>query len=120
MIDFDAMMQGRPYPAGWTKMDDTEKLDHVATRMLAEDRTAHGIKKHEYLREEGILSKSQRERRLRREVYSYDSVLLPELEGLSREQFHKGVFGRIHRKADRQREPWMGGDPIAYWGDPDD
>lgn len=66
--DPDSLLGSRKRPKGWDSLSQGAKLDYIATRILAEDR--RGITSHNALRESGILSVSQYERRLAREVYS--------------------------------------------------
>lgn len=68
LTDPDRLLGNRKKPKGWELLSKGAKLDYVATRILAEDR--HGMKSHTDLRNTGILSVSQYERRLSREVYS--------------------------------------------------
>lgn len=74
-------------PRGWNSMSKFGKLDFIATRMLAMSRTT---KSHRVMKEEGILSVSQMERRRRREVYSKFGSLdaIPPV---------RGQFSRVYR-----------------------
>lgn len=75
-------------PKHWSKMSKISQIDFVATRILADNRTTTS---HNAMREEGILSVSQYDRRLAKEVYSTHGSLdeLPP---------ERGVFGRRHVK----------------------
>lgn len=73
-------------PKSWDKLSAIGQLDYIATRILAGSRTTTS---HREMREEGILSVSQYERRLAREVYSSYGTL----DGIPPE---RGVFGRRH------------------------
>lgn len=64
-----------------------EQYEYIATRMLAEDR--HGTTSHQEIKESGILSVSQYERRRNREVYS-------EQGSLDTIKPKAGVFSRTH------------------------
>lgn len=75
-------------PRGWRRMNTSGKLDFIATRILAESRTT---KSHRVMKEEGILSTSQMERRKRREVYS-------KLGSLDISPLPRGQFSRKYRK----------------------
>lgn len=80
-------------PKHWSKMSKVSQLDFVATRILANSRTTTS---HNAMREEGILSISQYDRRLAKEVYSTHGSLdeLPPV---------RGVFGRKHVKRESRR-----------------
>jgi len=64
-----------------------EKLEWIATRILADDRK--GTTSHQEIKESGILSVSQYERRRNREVYS-------EVGSLDDIKPTQGVFSRTH------------------------
>lgn len=66
--DPEVLMGDRKRPKKWKFMTYNEKLDFIATRILAEDRV--GTTSHKEIKDSGILSISQYERRKRREVYS--------------------------------------------------
>lgn len=66
--DPEKLMGDRKRPKHWDLLSFEEKLEYIASRILAEDR--HGITSHKALKETGILSNSQYERRRNREVYS--------------------------------------------------
>lgn len=74
-------------PRGWNSMSVSRKLDFIATRMLANSRTTRSHKK---MKEEGILSVSQMERRRRREVYS-------KFGSLDAIPPQRGTFSRVYR-----------------------
>lgn len=71
-------------------MSREEKLDFIATRILAEDRRRQGLTSHRAIRETGILSISQYERRLSKEV-----------TGNLNAHVDRGVFGRVARAGKR-------------------
>jgi hypothetical protein len=85
--DPEVLLDGRRRPRGWKSLTYEEKLEYVATRILAEDR--HGTTSHQEIKESGILSVSQYERRLNREVYS-------EVGSLDTIKPKQGVFSRTH------------------------
>lgn len=68
------------------------QLDYIATRILAKSRTTTS---HREMREEGILSVSQYERRLHREVYSNFGTL----NNIQTVEMQQGVFGRVFPKS---------------------
>lgn len=105
MIDFEALLGDRKKPWNWEDMDDSERLDFIATRMLAEDRNDSGITSHAEMKDSGILSESQMERRIRREVYS---VVQEWGDIISGPEITPGVFGRIHRET-RRTKGWDSG-----------
>lgn len=75
-------------PKKFHKFSVSDQLDHIATRILAQSRTTRS---HNEMKEEGILSKSQYDRRLNREVFSnYGSLETIEPQ--------RGVFSRTHVK----------------------
>lgn len=75
------------------------QLDFIATRIIAKSRTTTS---HREMREEGILSVSQYERRLHREVYSNHGTL-----ALQTDEMRNGIFGRVHvkKRGERVRAP---------------
>lgn len=87
MDQHDIKIPGNPKKfAGLSK---AMQLDYVATRMIAQSRTTT---KHTEMRAEGILSVSQFERRVSREVYSnYGTLNHPQAPEPTR-----GVFTRKH------------------------
>lgn len=85
--DIEKLLAGRKKPKGWKYFSEQEKLDWIATRMLAEDR--HGVTSHSEIKESGILSVSQYERRRAREVHS-------EFGSLDVIKPTEGVFSRVH------------------------
>lgn len=85
--DPDFLLGDRRKPRGWNKLTYEQKLDHIATRLIAEDRK--GITSHKELKESGILSVSQYERRRKREVYS-------QLGDLDTVKVKEGQFSRVH------------------------
>lgn len=85
--DPDVLLGDRRHPRGWKSMTYEEQLEYIATRMLAEDR--QGTTSHQEIKESGILSVSQYERRRNREVYS-------EQGNLDTIKPKKGVFSRTH------------------------
>lgn len=85
--DPEILLEGRRHPKGWKSLTYFEKLEHIATRILAEDR--HGTTSHQEIKESGILSISQYERRRNREVYS-------EVGSLDTIKPTQGVFSRTH------------------------
>jgi hypothetical protein len=85
--DPEILLGDRQHPRGWKSLTYEEKLEYIATRILAEDR--HGITSHQEIKESGILSTSQYERRKNREVYS-------ELGSLDTIKPTQGVFTRVH------------------------
>lgn len=85
--DPEVLLNGRRHPRGWKLLTYEQKLDYIATRMLAEDR--HGTTSHKKLKESGILSVSQYERRRNREVYSQQG-------DLDTIKVKRGVFNRAH------------------------
>lgn len=66
--DPEFLLGDRRKPRDWNKLTNEQKLDYIASRIIAEDR--HGVTSHKELKETGILSISQYERRRKREVYS--------------------------------------------------
>lgn len=96
---FDSLLKsGSKRPKEWNLLSHEAKLEFIATRMLAEDR--HGTTKHSEIKDSGILSVSQYERRLAREVSSnyFD------LGGLDNQDvpITTGIFGRAHKKSTRK------------------
>lgn len=85
--DPEILLGDRRHPKGWKSMSLQEKYEFIATRRLAEDR--QGVTSHSEIKETGILSISQYERRLGREVYS-------ELGSLDTVAPKPGVFHRVH------------------------
>src|SRR3954468_16544429 len=85
--DPEVLLGERRHPRGWKAMTYEEQLEYIATRMLAEDR--HGTTSHQEIKESGILSVSQYERRRNREVYS-------EQGSLDTIKPKEGVFSRTH------------------------
>lgn len=89
--NLDALLKeqvGEPPPKKWGIMSRSQRLDHIATRILAQSRTTTSFTE---ISDEGILSVSQYGRRRNREVFSkYGS-----LEDLPPT---RGVFGRTHVK----------------------
>lgn len=85
--DPDFLLGDRRKPRGWNKLTYEQKLDYIATRLIAEDR--RGITSHKELKESGILSVSQYERRRKREVYS-------QLGDLDTVKVKEGQFSRVH------------------------
>ena len=85
--DPEVLLGNRKHPKGWMSMSRYDKLEYIATRMLAEDR--HGTTSHAEIKESGILSVSQYERRLSREVYS-------EIGDLDTIKPIHGTFNRVH------------------------
>jgi hypothetical protein len=93
--DPEVLLGERRHPKGWTSLSYEEQLEYIATRILAEDR--HGTTSHSEIKESGILSVSQYERRRNREVYterdSLDSVSTGGRGGTK-----EGVFSRVHTR----------------------
>jgi len=87
--DPEVLMGSRKRPKIWDEMNLEAKLDYIATRMLAEDRV--GTTSHSEIKETGILSVSQYERRRRREVYS-------EYGSLDNIKPKQGQFSRVHTR----------------------
>lgn len=85
--DPEVLLGDRNHPRGWKAMTYEQKLDYIASRIIAEDR--HGITSHKELKESGILSTSQYERRRNREVYS-------QVGDLDAIKVKPGVFSRTH------------------------
>jgi len=85
--NLEDLLGDRPHPKGWKSMTDTQKLDYIATRMLAEDRD--GTTSHTEIKDSGILSVSQFERRRSREVFS-------QYGELDTKRPEPGVFSRTH------------------------
>ena len=85
--DPEVLLGDRRHPRGWKLMNYEQKLDYIASRILAEDR--HGVTSHKELKESGILSTSQYERRRNREVYS-------QVGDLDSIKVKEGVFSRTH------------------------
>jgi hypothetical protein len=85
--DPEILLGDRRHPKGWKSMTDAEKLEYIATRSLAEDR--EGTTSHTEIKDSGILSVSQQERRKNREVFS-------EFGDLDAKKPIQGVFGRVH------------------------
>lgn len=85
--DPDVLLGDRRKPRGWSSLTYEQKLDHIASRIIAEDR--HGVTSHKELKETGILSVSQYERRRKREVYS-------QLGDLDTIKVKEGQFSRAH------------------------
>jgi hypothetical protein len=93
--DLEALMGDRRRPKDWGRMGRDAKLDFIATRMIAEDR--HGITSHTQLKEgHSILSVSQYERRLAREVYS-------DLGSLEDIPPSRGAFSRKYARREKKR-----------------
>ncbi len=116
--DPEVLLDGRRHPRGWKSLTYEEQLEYIATRILAEDR--HGTTSHQEIKESGILSVSQYERRRGREVYteidSLDSIKTGGRGGSA-----EGVFSRTHvrdirgiRKDKAPKEP-----KLAATGDAD-
>lgn len=93
--DLERLLAGRKKPKGWKYLTYEDQLDWIATRILAEDR--HGITSHQEIKESGILSVSQYERRRNREVHS-------EFGSLDVVKPTEGVFGRVHVRDLRGRK----------------
>jgi hypothetical protein len=98
----ESLLGERRKPWGWESMSESARLDHIADRILAEDRGAQGITGHRKLRETGILSVQQMKRRQSREVYSnytagggLDDEETPIRHGRDAGQ---GVFGRTYAR----------------------
>ena len=87
--DPEVLMGTRKRPKLWDEMSFESKLDYIATRILAEDRV--GTTSHSEIKETGILSVSQYERRRRREVSS-------EFGSLDAVKPKQGVFSRVHTR----------------------
>lgn len=85
--DPDKLMGERKRPKDWDELPVEQKLEYIATRILAEDR--FGVTSHKALKETGILSNSQYERRRNREVYS-------EFGSLDEIKPNEGQFSRTH------------------------
>lgn len=85
--DPEFLLGERRHPRGWKSLTYEEQLEYIATRILAEDR--HGTTSHQEIKESGILSVSQYERRKNREVYS-------EVGSLDTIKPTEGVFNRVH------------------------
>lgn len=85
--DPDVLLGDRRKPRGWSSLTYEQKLDYIASRIIAEDR--HGVTSHKELKETGILSVSQYERRRKREVYS-------QLGDLDTIKVKEGQFSRAH------------------------
>lgn len=85
--DPEFLLGERRHPRGWKSFTLEEKYEYIATRILAEDR--HGTTSHQEIKESGILSVSQYERRKNREVYS-------EIGSLDTIKPTEGVFNRVH------------------------
>lgn len=85
--DPEFLLGERRHPRGWKSLTYEEKLEYIGTRILAEDR--HGTTSHQEIKESGILSVSQYERRRNREVYS-------EVGSLDTIKPTQGVFNRVH------------------------
>lgn len=85
--DPNVLLGDRRKPRGWGKLTYEQKLDYIASRIIAEDR--HGITSHKELKETGILSVSQYERRRKREVYS-------QIGDLDTIKVKEGQFSRVH------------------------
>lgn len=98
--DPEELLDGRKKPKNWEQMTKYEQLDHIASRILAEDR--HGITSHTAMKESGILSVSQYERRLAKEVYSTEKSL----GGLDNQDVpvSSGVFGRKYSSSSKDRK----------------
>lgn len=78
-------------PKKFDLLPKSAQLDHIATRILADSRTTTS---HTEMREEGILSVSQYERRLHKEVYSDYGTL----NNILTDEIQAGVFGRAYVK----------------------
>ena len=85
--DPEVLLGERRRPKGWKALTREEKFEYIATRILAEDR--HGTTSHQEIKDSGILSISQYERRRNREVYS-------EQGSLDTIKPKQGVFSRTH------------------------
>lgn len=66
----EELLGDRKKPDDWDDLTVTEQLDYIAGRILAEDRHNRGITKISEMRDSGILSTSQYERRIRKEVFA--------------------------------------------------
>jgi len=93
--DPNKLLNGRKKPKGWKYLSYEEKIDFISTRLLAEDR--HGVTSHNEIKETGILSVSQYERRRNREVYS-------EIGSLDTIKPTEGIFSRVHVRDLRGRK----------------
>lgn len=84
----EKLLGSRKHPKGWRSLSYAERLEFVAGRILAEDRS--GITSHREIKETGILSASQEQRRRDHEVFGgYDFDIIPPTEG---------VFSRVHTR----------------------
>lgn len=94
----EKLLGTRAHPRGWRSMSRQEKLDYIASRILAEDRA--GITSHRALRESGILSPDQMRRRREREVYSSTTEAggLDDTNKPVGNRHDSGTFGRFFRK----------------------
>lgn len=93
--DPETLLGDRKHPRGWKSMTYEQKLEYIANRILAEDR--HGVTSHEEIKQTGILSISQYERRRSREVYTE----VGHMDGVStggRGGTKEGVFSRVHAR----------------------
>lgn len=88
-----------------------EQYEYIATRILAEDR--HGTTSHSEIKETGILSVSQYERRRNREVYT-EVGHMDEVTTGGRGGTKEGVFSRVHTRDLRgvHENAEQPGDPI--------
>lgn len=95
--DPEKLLGDRAHPRGWRSMSQQEKLDYIASRILAEDRA--GVTSHRELRESGILSPDQLKRRRDREVYSSttEGGGLDDTDRPVGNRKQKGTFGRVFK-----------------------
>jgi len=87
--DPEDLLGDRQHPKGWKSMSNEQKLEYIANRILAEDR--EGTTSHTEIKESGILSISQYERRKSKEVYS----VYGDLDNMPNSR-DPGVFSRTH------------------------
>lgn len=66
----EVLLGDRKKPDDWAELTVTEKLDYIASRILAEDRHRRGLTRIHDILATGILSESQYERRIRKEVFA--------------------------------------------------
>jgi hypothetical protein len=93
--DPEVLLGDRRHPRGWKSLSYEEQLEYIATRLLAEDR--HGTTSHSDIKETGILSVSQYERRRNREVYT-EQGHMDEVSTGGRGGSKEGVFSRVHTR----------------------
>ena len=93
--DPEVLLGDRRHPKGWKSLTYEEQLEYIGSRILAEDR--HGTTSHSEIKESGILSVSQYERRRNREVYT-DLGHMDSISTGGKGGTKEGVFSRVHAR----------------------